>query len=170
MDVALTIRSKATGSAEDVRWITDRELVLGRGPDSPVLLNGTGISREHLRLRMEGQDIFVTDLSSNGTWINGERLSKGQSYRVVEGDLLEVPGHEIALSLLQSLDPRVPSPAADDGVTPTHAGGASQARQRKSARARVPGLGLVRSLSALERFLILVALASFALLLSYIRF
>jgi predicted component of type VI protein secretion system len=169
VDVALTIKSKATGTEEEVRWSTDRELVLGRGPDSPVLLNGTGISREHVRFRLDGQDILVTDLSSNGTWINGERLARGQQYRVAEGDFLEVPGHEIVLSLLQSLDTGVPSPAVQDGAPPARAVEASQPQQSKNARPSVPGLALLRSLTMLERFLILVALAAIVLLLSYIR-
>ena len=32
------------------------------------------VSRRHLRLRLERNVLKVEDLSSNGTWVNGERL------------------------------------------------------------------------------------------------
>ena len=37
------------------------------------------ISREHLRLRRDpgSGDFKITDLSRNGTWVNGRRLKKG---------------------------------------------------------------------------------------------
>ena len=50
------------------------EWFLARGPDSAVPLEAPGISREHLEVQAEDSAVFLTDLSSNGTWLNGARM------------------------------------------------------------------------------------------------
>jgi hypothetical protein len=60
--------------------ITQSEITIGRGGDDlwvDLALYGTDeISREHLRLRRDASGEFrLTDLSRNGTWINGRRVA-----------------------------------------------------------------------------------------------
>ena len=50
-----------------------------------------GISRRHIYIRRVGEDFFVADLNStNGTWLNGERLEPSAEYLLRDGDLLKL--------------------------------------------------------------------------------
>ena len=52
-------------------------LTLGRSAPADVVLEGSTVSRRHCRLELRGADVVVTDLAStNGTFINGERISE----------------------------------------------------------------------------------------------
>lgn len=69
--------------AEDVVRVIDvasADLRIGRGPDNDVVLpdEGKAVSRFHAELRNEGAGYVVIDLGSqNGTWVNGERVTRG---------------------------------------------------------------------------------------------
>ena len=66
--------------------------VLGRKPEEvDHILSDEGISRRHLMLYQSGDNIYVEDLSStNGTFINGERITEEQPHLLNEGDILTV--------------------------------------------------------------------------------
>ncbi|MBN1295286.1 FHA domain-containing protein [bacterium] len=52
-------------------------LTIGRSPVNLVQINDKSVSRRHAQLRLTEDQYFVTDLkSSNGTFINGKRLSE----------------------------------------------------------------------------------------------
>jgi DNA-binding winged helix-turn-helix (wHTH) protein len=49
--------------------------VMGRSDDCAVVIDFTGVSRHHARIRVEGDHCVLEDLGSkNGTWRNGERV------------------------------------------------------------------------------------------------
>ncbi len=51
----------------------------------------SGVSRRHCLLRRQGDHLTVTDLgSTNGTFLNGERLEPGREYVVANGDHLSL--------------------------------------------------------------------------------
>ena len=53
------------------------ELTIGRDEDSDIRLDGLQISKRHARLTRSGGDVVVEDLkSTNGVFINGQRVSK----------------------------------------------------------------------------------------------
>jgi len=51
-------------------------LILGRSDDADIVINDEGISRKHLKLFYNNGQTIATDLNStNGTYVNGERIS-----------------------------------------------------------------------------------------------
>ncbi|MDK2372087.1 MAG: FHA domain-containing protein [Candidatus Korarchaeota archaeon] len=49
------------------------------------------ISRRHFEIRGTQQGYFIRDLGSlNGTWVNGRRLTRGESVRLVNGAVIDV--------------------------------------------------------------------------------
>lgn len=82
------------------RGVTDNfSLILGRAdpsknfvPDIDLSLyapSDNGISRRHVRLHVEGENLYVTDLeSTNGTFLRGERLKPNEPTPIYRGDEL----------------------------------------------------------------------------------
>src|SRR4051794_10428974 len=101
MEILLSICSKTDGSVREAKLQLGERLVLGRGAENGVLLDGPDLSREHLTLSTDGTNIYVTDLSVNGTWLNGTRLGKSIKKRVRPEDSIEVPGYAINVRILE---------------------------------------------------------------------
>ena len=86
-------------------------LVLGRAPGATgLVLEGpaAGLSREHCQLLRIGSEAVVEDLSTYGTWLNGERVRRRSRLRVGDVLRLGVPGVELALLAVQSTAPGEP--------------------------------------------------------------
>jgi predicted component of type VI protein secretion system len=163
VELLISARSHSDGVEQRVRLGADSPIVLGRGPDSPLMLAGTGISRDHVRLHCEGEVVWVTDLSSNGTWINGRRLTRGQSYALKAGDAVQLPGYDLEIGIL-NLEP-VPA-AAQAGA----AGNRSPAVKAGKFSFLSPVKRFAGSFSALEKLLVLTSLCSIALLAAYLSY
>lgn len=70
-------------------------LVLGRETTCDLPILDPGVSRRHAEIRVSGDTVALQDLSSrNGTWLNGQRVGKGQA-RV--GDLIAFGPVELAV-------------------------------------------------------------------------
>ena len=67
-----------------------------------------GLSREHCQLLRIGSEAVVEDLSTYGTWLNGERVRRRSRLRVGDVLRLGVPGVELALLAVQSTAPGEP--------------------------------------------------------------
>jgi pSer/pThr/pTyr-binding forkhead associated (FHA) protein len=69
--------------------ITQTELLIGRGADCELRLGVPDVSRHHCLIRVTDDEALLVDLgSSNGTYLNGERV---RSQAVLHsGDLLQV--------------------------------------------------------------------------------
>jgi hypothetical protein len=68
-------------------------LTLGRGLNNDIILEDTRVSRHHAQLRYRTRRFWVTDLNStNGTYINGERISEAD---LCHGDVLSLGGLEL---------------------------------------------------------------------------
>lgn len=62
-------------------------LVGKRKEQADVVLDDEHISRIHARIERSGEDIYVTDLNStNGTFVNGERLRANERRRLCNLD------------------------------------------------------------------------------------
>ncbi|MBK6695579.1 MAG: sigma 54-interacting transcriptional regulator [Myxococcales bacterium] len=65
-------------------------ITMGRGEGADVLLDATSVSRRHATLHL-GDPLFVEDLgSSNGTFVDGQRLAPQTKVVVRVGNLIEV--------------------------------------------------------------------------------
>ena len=70
-------------------------LLLGRGPRCDVQFVDARISGQHCRVNVTSTGASVTDLSTNGTWVNKQKLGKGNQRTLNHGD-------ELALILARS--------------------------------------------------------------------
>jgi ABC transport system ATP-binding/permease protein len=65
------------------------ELVIGREPGVDILIDSAGVSRRHARVFLQNDQDMLEDLgSSNGTFVNGERLNKPR--RLKHGDIIQL--------------------------------------------------------------------------------
>lgn len=71
------------------RYPISGQMVLGRSPDSDIILDDTYVSQKHARIYPRGASIFVEDLgSTNGTYVNGRKISYPLELRV--GDRIKI--------------------------------------------------------------------------------
>src|SRR5688572_5023304 len=64
------------------------ELRLGRMPGNHIVIDDSGISRDHARLYRDDDAYRIEDLgSSNGTYVNGARLRSGE---IAEGSVIQI--------------------------------------------------------------------------------
>jgi len=55
--------------------LVDGDTIVGRSPDCSIPLEFQGISRQHFKVNLNGDDATVTDLSSsNGTFVNNKKI------------------------------------------------------------------------------------------------
>lgn len=147
MELELIVESKETGGTEKKRLPLAGRLTLGRGPESPFALEGTGLSREHLAFESGAGGVEVVDLSSNGTWLNGRRLQPGKRYPASGADRIEIPGYAIRCS--------VPERSPAQGASP------SAPSEPGSLRARIPSITPLELWTACFVLMALAVLAIF---------
>ena len=99
MQVQLLVKSNSEPTPRDYIFQMKKRVVLGRSPESAVPLEGTAISREHLVLELDGERIYATDLSNNGTWVNGNRLKREERVQLSSGDSVELPDYQISFRI-----------------------------------------------------------------------
>ena len=69
--------------------LTGEVTVIGRGDSADIILEDTGVSRNHVEFRVLSDGLIVTDLgSTNGTFINAQRIHT--PIKVNDGDMVRV--------------------------------------------------------------------------------
>ncbi|MFM7036820.1 MAG: FHA domain-containing protein [Planctomycetaceae bacterium] len=78
--------------SSSVRKITVRhDIVIGRGSDCNLRLSAPQVSRRHCFLRVSRDGVSITDLeSSNGTWVNGNRLPSSVRQDLTDGSQISL--------------------------------------------------------------------------------
>ena len=90
---------------------------IGRGQTVKIRLTDTEISRQHARLVVEGDRVFVEDLdSTNGTFVNGAQI-KRQALK--DGDKIPFP-ESIARPGVEPIDSAATLNAIDDADRSTN--------------------------------------------------
>lgn len=93
--------------------LSDAAIVIGRSETANLRIASSDISREHCRLRVDGETVYVEDLgSANGTFVNGEPT---------RGEVALPPGGSLHVG-----------PMAFQLIDPNAAGGADGPKRRKS--------------------------------------
>lgn len=68
--------------------LTGPVTVIGRGSEADVIVDDTGVSRQHLELRITPRGVIAEDLgSTNGTYVEGHRV---QAATLVDGNTLTI--------------------------------------------------------------------------------
>ena len=67
------------------------------------------VSRDHAVISLSGLRLRLTDMSKNGTWVNGVRLAAGSSQDIVDGDVIRVADTSIWVRC-----PDIPALGADE--------------------------------------------------------
>ncbi len=113
------------------------ETTIGRDESADLVLADAGISRTHAKVTPEGNSAIIEDLgSSNGTFVNGERVEDPRRLR--DGDELQLGNAIVAFAsgtdeteLIEPIDPDAteahPGPAAAAGGAAAAAAGAAAA-------------------------------------------
>lgn len=79
------------GKTEEVR-LTKPAVRMGRDASNDITYEGEKVvSRRHAEIRNEGDRFVIYDLSTNGVYINGEKIAK--SRRLVDGDIIVLAKH-----------------------------------------------------------------------------
>jgi len=75
--------------------------VFGKSPTVDVNVDSPFISRRHFQIRCQDDVFFITDLdSTNGTFLNGERLTSQQEWRLQDQDLIGMAGDQVVFRFL----------------------------------------------------------------------
>ncbi len=104
--------------------IEEEENILGRDLANEIIISDPEVSRRHARFFIRDENVYVEDLgSTNGTFLNGERISNAQQLR--SGDVItlgesvvlvfekitQVPAETITTPPVDTLpDPEFPPP------------------------------------------------------------
>jgi len=91
--------------------IKDKNIV-GRDPESDIVIDDIEISRNHLVITMEGETFQIEDLNStNGTFLNGKKLKKLTDIK--NGDLISLGENHVLEFAVEKID-EVPEPSQLD--------------------------------------------------------
>jgi two-component system cell cycle response regulator len=110
-----------TGNATGQLFKLKGSMTIGRAPTCEIRLDDDGISRNHARVRCEGDEAWVEDLGSrNGTFVNGDKI--GELLKIADGDKIQVGRGTVlrfgfADSLDESFHENMISSALRDGLT-----------------------------------------------------
>ena len=95
------ILSIETGPLAGLSFGVHEPILLGRALECDIAIVSPHISRQHARLTLEGDDLFVEDMgSSNGTIVNGKKLSERR--KLFHDD--EVRLHDIVMHISENLN------------------------------------------------------------------
>ena len=96
--VVISVEVKGSG---DVFEITKGSTTVGKSKYSDLQIKNTQtVSRTHIILHRKENRLFVEDNNSlNGTFINNEKLTSGETHEVFDGDVVRISDEELTVSV-----------------------------------------------------------------------
>ena len=172
MEILLSILSTTDGGVREVQRAIGEGLIIGRGAEEGILLEGGDLSREHLVLTHDDAAIYVTDISANGTWLNRKQLKKSVRTRVRPEDSIAVPGYILTFRLVEQAPTADPTPIQSSepssGIPQTPSDPESTAPEKQTPNTALePVFKFLSSFTAIERFMFVVAACGLLLLYAY---
>lgn len=83
----------------------------GVDPSRAIVLNDPNVSRDHLVIVRTAHGTTVRDMSRNGTWVNGVRMTQGAERPLENGDVIRLGQVELTVTIDP---PQDAEPAEDD--------------------------------------------------------
>jgi len=99
MQVRLVVTNLMLNESTNYDLAVNEKITIGRYFGSPVTLQGDRLSRNHFSLVVTDGVLTIEDLSSNGTSLNGLPLKEKSPASVKSGDIVEVPGYQMEVSI-----------------------------------------------------------------------
>ncbi len=79
----------SNGQAPTQHPLRQMQTTVGREATNDIPVGATGISRQHAQIVWDGDHAYIQDVgSTNGTWLNGDKLPPDQRQRLQDGDQL----------------------------------------------------------------------------------
>jgi pSer/pThr/pTyr-binding forkhead associated (FHA) protein/class 3 adenylate cyclase len=101
-----------------VRLLPEGEVTLGRNPVCDIVLSEEQISRQHAKLSVHEGVLTIEDLSSNnGTFINGERISRVQT--LLGAEIITIGSFQLSVSEGEATDGKRRDPQTTSNRIPT---------------------------------------------------
>lgn len=112
----------------------DQDMLVGRHQDANIVLQSAEISRRHAAFLLKEQQLFLQDLnSSNGTFVNGERITVETALK--QGDVLAFASLQFALALEPAEQQPASVPELNAVVQPSEAVATSATLEATQAQA-----------------------------------
>lgn len=76
------------------RYVIEKDIIsIGRAKDNDIVIENLSVSRNHARVRRQGNTYVLTDLNSaNGTFVNNVRITKTE---ILDGDVITIGKHQV---------------------------------------------------------------------------
>jgi pSer/pThr/pTyr-binding forkhead associated (FHA) protein len=106
-------------------YIISGTLVFGREAGSEVVIESTQVSRRHAEIAASGAGYVLTDLSTNGTYVNGQRVQGNRT--LARADMIRIADYEfrfyadaapVAATPATPVAPVAPAPPAVEAPPP----------------------------------------------------
>ncbi|MDE3091336.1 MAG: FHA domain-containing protein, partial [Chloroflexota bacterium] len=91
-----------------------REVALGRTSDNDIMIQDAQVSRRHATIFAQEGKLYLRDeQSTNGTWLNGQRVSRATQLKI--GDRIKISGIEFVVKSAAPEPRRAPMPPEGPG-------------------------------------------------------
>lgn len=110
----VNIEVRLPNGQRSIKVLRQRLMMVGVSPEAGLVVPEvyTFVSRQHFQIQQEDGAYSLTDLgSTNGTYLNGERITPTQSYTLQDRDIIHVGDPELSFGLRFIFhDPRAAAP------------------------------------------------------------
>ena len=170
MEILVQVTAKGESTSKDFKREVGQGLVIGRGAEEGILLEGGDLSREHLAFTADERNIYVTDLSANGTWLNGSRLRKSVRTRVRPDDKVEIPGYVLTVTRVEEVVAEPVSPPLLASAEREPVQDLNPPKKKSGMVAMLdPAFAFLGSFTFMEKLMVFFGLFGLLLLGTYLR-